>query len=328
MVVLVTLLKLMVEILLNNTLIPDFAMTHPIIIHKLKHNFGKHLVYDDLSMQFESGKIYGILGKNGVGKTTLIKILMGFLKPLSGECLIFGDPAYNISPETKSRVGLLFERHLTYDFFSIEQIERFTSRFYPKWNSKIFYDLVDRLHLPKTHIIANMSEGQRSQVVLGLMLAQDADLLILDDYSMGLDAGYRRLFIDYLKEYLKKGKRTVILTSHIIQDMQTFVDEAVFLERGGHILHLPMSDFMENFRQYRIPNTFSSYNIALSTIQEIKKDSIIKNMEIHDEYLDIFSFGSPEVVKEILQKHKVDIQELQPISMNLEDSFIGYTGRY
>jgi len=300
----------------------------PVLIDKLKHNFGKHLVYDSLSMQFESGKIYGILGKNGVGKTTLIKILMGFLKPASGECRIFGDPAHSLSPETKSRVGLLFERHLAYDFFSIEQIERFTSRFYPKWNRDIYYDLVDRLHLPKTHTIAHMSEGQRSQVVLGLMLAQDADLLILDDYSMGLDAGYRRLFIDYLKEYLKKGTRTVILTSHIIQDMETFVDEVVFLEKGGHILRLPMTDFMQTFRQYRVPNTFASFELAQNALQHITRDSIIKNIEIHEKYLDIFSFASPATVVEVLEKHSIQSQELQTLCMNLEDSFIGYTGRY
>ena len=156
----------------------------PVCVDHLRHAYGKHKVYEDLSLSFEMGKIYGLLGKNGVGKTTLIKIIMGFLKPLGGSCRIFGDPAHAIRPATRERVGLLFERHLAYDFFTIAQVERFMAAFYPRWKAERYHALVDVLGLPSTHRIAHMSEGQRSQVVLGLMLAQDPDLLVLDDYLM------------------------------------------------------------------------------------------------------------------------------------------------
>ena len=109
----------------------------PVVIDNLRHNYGEHIVYKGLSLDFEPGKIYGLLGKNGVGKTTLIKILMGFLRPSGGSCTLFGDPAHDIRPETRARVGLLFERHLAYDFFSIEQIEKFYTHFYPNWNRDI-----------------------------------------------------------------------------------------------------------------------------------------------------------------------------------------------
>ena len=104
----------------------------PVCVDHLRHAYGKHKVYEDLSLSFEMGKIYGLLGKNGVGKTTLIKIIMGFLKPLGGSCRIFGDPAHAIRPATRERVGLLFERHLAYDFFTIAQVERFMAAFYPR----------------------------------------------------------------------------------------------------------------------------------------------------------------------------------------------------
>ena len=217
----------------------------PVCVDHLRHAYGKHKVYEDLSLSFEMGKIYGLLGKNGVGKTTLIKIIMGFLKPLGGSCRIFGDPAHAIRPATRERVGLLFERHLAYDFFIIAQVERFMAAFYPRWKAERYHAVVDVLGLPSTHRIAHMSEGQRSQVVLGLMLAQDPDLLVLDDYSLGLDAGYRRLFVDCLCEFLRDGRHTVILTSHVIQDMDRFVDEAIFLRRacstGTFLTPLPVT---------------------------------------------------------------------------------------
>ena len=296
-------------------------MNRPIVIENLHHSYGAHSIYKGLSMSFEAGKIYGLLGKNGVGKTTLIKILMGFLRPTGGKCMIFGDPAHDIRPETRARVGLLFERHLAYDFFSIAQIERFYSGFYPRWRKEVYYGMVDRLHLPETHLISRMSEGQRSQVVLGLLLAQDPELLILDDYSMGLDAGYRRLFVDYIAEYFKDGRHTVILTSHVIQDMESFVDEIVFLERGGGSLRTSMNDFTDRFRLYRLPRSADSASSPRAA-------GDIKNVEDHPGYWDIFSFSAEEKVVAELRRQGIAAEGIRRESMNLEDAFVGYTGRY
>lgn len=306
---------------------------HPISVEHLSHAYGKHLVYDDLSLTFEAGKIYGLLGKNGVGKTTLIKILMGFLRPLSGNCRIFGDPAYAIRPETKERVGLLFERHLAYDFFSISQVERFMAQFYPRWKPERFYGLVDVLGLPHQHKIAHMSEGQRSQVVLGLLLAQDPELLILDDYSMGLDAGYRRLFVDYLRENLKDGRHTVVLTSHVIQDMDSFVDEAVFLRRGGDALMTSLSEFRERFSCYRLDA--ANAGAAGTVFREMAMGKrplpgrILVNVEAHAGFYELFSFRPAQEVAEELARFSLFLpsEALKEIPMSLEDAFVGYTGR-
>jgi len=296
-------------------------MSFPVVIDNLTHRYGKRIIYQNLSLSLEAGKVYGLLGKNGVGKTTLIKILMGFLKPVSGHCQILGDPANHLSPQTRSKVGLLFERHLAYDFFTIEQIEKFYAGFYPSWRPELFWNMVKRLGLPDNHRISNMSEGQRSQVVLGLTIAQDPELLILDDYSMGLDAGYRRLFIDYLYDHLKDGRHTVILTSHVIQDMENFVDEIIFLERGGHMLRTSMNDFIENFCLYRLAKNSRTENSPA-------KDHIIKNVEEHPAHWDIFSFAGKDDVAQSLLSQGCHMESLEKVPMSLEDAFVGYTGRY
>ena len=296
-------------------------MSFPVVIENLTHRYGRRVIYQNLSLSLEGGRIYGLLGKNGVGKTTLIKILMGFLKPVSGRCQILGDPANHLSPRTRAKVGLLFERHLAYDFFTIEQIEKFYSGFYPAWQPSLFWNMVDRLGLPPNHRVADMSEGQRSQVVLGLTIAQGPELLILDDYSMGLDAGYRRLFIDYLSDHLKDGRHTVILTSHVIQDMDNFVDEIIFLERGGHLLRTSMSDFLTSFHSYRLPKTQADGRAPA-------KDEIIKNVEQHPAHWDVFSFSDRDRVAQTLRSQGFQIDRLEESPMSLEDAFVGYTGRY
>ena len=186
----------------------------------LTHYYGSRKIYEDLNFEVPKGRILGLLGKNGTGKTTTINILMGYLKPRSGECRIFGEDIQRMQPVTRERIALLIENHVQYTFMNIEQIERFYSAFYPKWNKEAYYELMRKLKVAPKQKISRMSCGQRSQVALGLILAQNADLLVLDDFSIGLDPGYRRLFTEYLREYAKAEEKTIFLTSHIIQDME------------------------------------------------------------------------------------------------------------
>lgn len=107
-------------------------------------------------------------------------------------------------PQTRSRIALLIEGHVQYAFMTIEEIERFYAGFFPQWNKDAYYELMEMLKVAPRQRISSMSCGQRSQVALGLILAQNADLLILDDFSMGLDPGYRRLFVEYLRKVTTK----------------------------------------------------------------------------------------------------------------------------
>ena len=166
----------------------------------LTHRYGRRTIYEDLSFDVPQGRILGLLGKNGTGKTTTINILRGYLEPQAGECRIFGENIRTMSPLTRRRIGLLIEGHVQYQFMTIRQIERFYAAFYPAWNRDAYYALMEKLQVAPGQRIARMSCGQRSQVALGLILAQNPELLILDDFSLGLDPGYRRLFSDYLRD--------------------------------------------------------------------------------------------------------------------------------
>ena len=111
----------------------------------LTHYYGSRKIYEDLNFEVPKGRILGLLGKNGTGKTTTINILMGYLKPRSGECRIFGEDIQRMQPVTRERIALLIENHVQYTFMNIEQIERFYSAFYPKWNKEAYYELMRKL---------------------------------------------------------------------------------------------------------------------------------------------------------------------------------------
>lgn len=223
-------------------------MNEPVIqCEHLTHYYGKRMIYQDLSFEVKEGSIVGLLGKNGTGKTTTINILMGYLRPKAGRCTIFGEDVQHITPATRARIALLLEGHVQYSYMTISQIEKFYSAFYPKWNAEAYYALMDKLQVAPGQRISRMSNGQRSQVALGLILAQNADLLVLDDYTLGLDPGYRRLFTEYLRDYVKAEGKTVFVTSHIIQDMEKLVDECIIMDYGKILLHKSLQEIMDSF---------------------------------------------------------------------------------
>ena len=293
--------------------------TCAIEVRNLRHAYGSRTIYDNLNFSVPKGRVVALLGKNGVGKTTLIKILMGFLRPVGGSCHVLGQPSHSLDADLRSRIGLLFEGHLAYEFMTIEQIEQFYAPFYARWRKDLYYDLIDRLHLPKTHLIGNMSCGQRSQVVLGLIFAQDPELMILDDYSMGLDAGYRRLFLDFLDQFLSEGNKTVFVTSHVVQDMEELVDDVIFLERGGAALQMRLADFRREFRCYPI----AQQNGAMP-----EKDAIIRNVDAIGKVPKLFSFEPEAQMQAHLDESWPGVRVDAPQPMSLEDAFIGLTGKY
>ncbi len=284
----------------------------------LTHYYGKRLIYEDLSFTVPQGRILGLLGKNGTGKTTTINLLSGFLKPHSGECRIFGQDVQQMEPALRRNIGLLIEGHVQYTFMDIRQIERFYARFYPNWKSKIYYELMDLLQVAPKQRISRMSCGQRSQVALGLLMAQDPELLILDDFSLGLDPGYRRLFIDYLRDFVKSKGKTVFLTSHIIQDMERLIDDCIIMDYGHILLQKPVSYLLENYYQYN----FTLSQPCRLDIPEFYHPNILHN------HVETGGFLPPEAAEGILQAHGVDYSDFSARHVPLEDIFIGLTGKY
>ncbi len=287
----------------------------------LTHYYGKRLIYENMSFNIKKGSIFGLLGKNGTGKTTTINILNGYLKPKSGQCLIFGEDSQHLTPQTKARIGFLMEGHIQYDYMNIAQIEKFYSAFFPDWRKDAYYELMKKLEVLPEQKLSTMSCGQRSQVALGLILAQNPDLMVLDDYSMGLDAGYRRLFLDYLSDYAKAENKTVFITSHIIQDLENFVEDIVILDYRSVLLSSSVDDFRKGFHQYVFP-------LDTANPPQFEKDEVITNFELYKNKVILFSFKSQKAIEDYLNKRKIPFSDLEEVPMSLEDAFIGLTGKY
>lgn len=296
-------------------------MEHIIECNNLTHYYGKRLIYENLSFTVPKGRILGLLGKNGTGKTTTINILSGYLKPRSGECRIFGQEIQTMTPALRRNIGLLIEGHVQYQFMTINEIEKFYAAFYPgQWKKEAYYELMNKLKVATGQRISRMSCGQRSQVALGLILAQNPELLVLDDFSLGLDPGYRRLFVDYLRDYARSEGKTVFLTSHIIQDMERLVDDCIIMDYGSILTQRPVAELLAEVRRYgfTVPEGYE-----IPDAKEFYHPSVIRNRA------ELFSFLPPAEVERTLRRLQVPYGEFTSEQVtSLEDAFIGLTGKY
>ena len=261
----------------------------------LTHYYGSRKIYEDLNFEVPKGRILGLLGKNGTGKTTTINILMGYLKPRSGECRIFGEDIQRMQPVTRERIALLIENHVQYTFMNIEQIERFYSAFYPKWNKEAYYELMRKLKVAPKQKISRMSCGQRSH------------------------PGYRRLFTEYLREYAKAEEKTIFLTSHIIQDMERLVDDCIIMDYGRILIQKPVKELLD---------TFTRYTFKTSSPDKLPHDPSLYSTAAIRDSAETYSFENEERIKQILQEQSIPYTDFKSEKMNLEDVFIGLTGKY
>lgn len=285
----------------------------------LTHYYGKRLIYKDLSFAVPRGRILGLLGKNGTGKTTTINILSGYLQPRSGECFMFGENVRTMNPEVRKKIAILIEGHIQYQFMNIEQIEKFYSQFYSNWNRDAYYGLMSKLKVAPKQMISRMSCGQRSQVALGLIMAQNPDLLILDDFSLGLDPGYRCLFVDYLRDYAHAEDKTVFLTSHIIQDMERLIDDCMIMDYGKILIQKPVDELLSTARRYTF-NVPQGFELA-STPEFYHPLEIRGTMET-------LSFLKEEELRSRFDALGVPYSNLKSSTVDLEEAFIGLSGKY
>ena len=291
----------------------------------LTHYYGARMIYQGLNFTVAPGSVLGLLGKNGTGKTTTINILNGYLKPSAGSCKLFGHDVQSLPGAIRQRVALLLEGHVQYPFMTVEQVERYLAPFYPRWDRAVYYELVSRLRIAPRQRIGSMSCGQRSQVALGLILAQNADLLILDDFTLGLDPGYRRLFVEYLQEYVVAEGKTVFVTSHIIQDLERFIKECIILDYGRILLQCPVERIM---RECRI------YDYTGDQLEQVERllgaqAEAIYHPERHRGSLRFASLQAESAVRGLLEGAGVGSEALSVRRPDdLEDAFVALTGEY
>lgn len=195
------------------------------------------LALDDVSFDLEGGKIYGLLGRNGAGKSTLLAIMAAFRKPTSGEVLVNGQPVWE-NPDITRQICLIRERADTVEGSEpVKAALSFAAAMRPNWDDDYAWQLVEKFEIPERDKIDHLSRGKRAALSIVLGLASRAPVTIFDEPYVGMDAPSRYLFYEELLNDFMAHPRTVIVSTHLIEEIASLFEEILIIDRGKLLLH-------------------------------------------------------------------------------------------
>jgi ABC-2 type transport system ATP-binding protein len=209
--------------------------------------FGVAMAVDRLSLAVPEGAVFGLLGPNGAGKTSTIRMLMGHLRPTSGSVETLGGDPWEHSEATRRRIAYVSENMELPAWMTPRTATRFCERLYPSWDYPLAETLCDTFALDRSKRFSELSKGQRRSLCILLGLCQKADLLVLDEPAAGLDVLARRDFLDRVLEVACSGGRTVVLSSHILSDLERVVDRLAILSHGMLKLEGELEELKQKF---------------------------------------------------------------------------------
>jgi ABC-2 type transport system ATP-binding protein len=214
-------------------------------------NLTKH--YEDFSLRSVSlavrrGSIAGFFGPNGAGKSTLVKLLAHQAPSHMGTVRVFGLSYEDGEREIKNRIGYVPQEPVFYPDKSVQWTARFAAPYFARWDGGSFYGLLDQFKVNPLKKVKHLSGGQKKLLSIAFALSHDAELLILDEPTAGLDVVYRRALLDRLRAFVADGEKTVIVASHITDGLDEISEDVSFLTDGRIVLHEDKDDLLSRWK--------------------------------------------------------------------------------
>jgi ABC-2 type transport system ATP-binding protein len=231
-------------------------LTEPVInVSELTRRFGAKTALDSVSVSMPRGAVYGLVGANGAGKTTLIKHILGLLRAESGSVRVFGlDPVAD-PVAVLSHIGYLSEENDLPGWMSVDELIRYSRAFYPAWDDEYAEGLRQRFALDPAAKIKTLSKGQKARMGLLIALAYRPDLLVLDEPSSGLDPIVRRDILGAIIRTIAHEGRTVLFSSHLLEEVEQVADHVTMINRGKIVLSAALGAIREMHRvDGRVPS--------------------------------------------------------------------------
>jgi ABC-2 type transport system ATP-binding protein len=291
-------------------------MSDPVIsVQHVCRRFGKTPAVDDVSLDVAGGSIFGLLGTNGAGKTTLIRLLLGHLYPDSGQILVFGQNPRRHHAETLRRVAYVSDRMQLPARMCLQDVLQLNEKFFPRWNKEFAAQTAKHFGIDMKATFSRLSLGQKRGAVLVQAVSQGADLLILDEPLSGLDAINRRKCLDLLLATSVEQGQTVIISSHLLNDVERIVDTIAVLNRGKLVTSGNLEELKMRLRRIRIDGDFPPAGLD-QTLTEFRVLKQSKCNDVTDLVVDGFNDRSQQWLADAFGS-RVRVEHL-----NLEDIFV------
>ena len=232
-----------------------------ICTESLSVRYGRRVAVDSVSIDVAPGSVYALLGRNGAGKSSLVRCIVGQQKPSTGRAELFGEDVWTNRAKLMERTGVVPEEADAPPEMTVAQIARFCGRVYSRWNDATAAERLARFGIDPDAKFGTLSKGQKKQVMLAMALAMSPELLVLDDPTLGLDVVARKsLFDEVIAELADRGT-TVFITTHDLGGVEALADRVAILKDGKLVLDEEMDSLKSRYRRVR----FASGAVALAS---------------------------------------------------------------
>lgn len=296
---------------------PDRAGANILSLQDVSKSFGNLRVLDGLSLAVQPGEVFGFLGRNGAGKSTAIRILMGIMSSDAGQVEVFGRPLRADVIGIRQRIGYVAQDQNMYPWMTPRVLSRFVRGFYPRWDERRFQQLVNDFELPVKRRIGTFSGGMKAKLALSLALSTRPELLILDEPTAGMDPVARREFLDLVREQATQDGATTFFSTHLIDEIEAVADRIGIVESGRTIYDGTLDP---------LRNSIGTWSIAIgdyvpgSLPGEFARQRlrVLKEGERQGRWITTLQFS-----EEVLASHEIMLETgWRHESMSLEDVFI------
>lgn len=202
---------------------------------------------NNVSFSLPAGCIMGFVGENGAGKSTTLKAILDLIKLDSGEITIWGTDHNKLTNLQKEDIGVVFDECLVHEQLRIKDINTVFSSIYTKWNTDTFFSYTKRFNLPDDKKVKDYSRGMKMKLSLSIALAHDPKLLILDEATSGLDPVVRDEILDIFLDFIQDEEHSVLISSHIISDLEKIADYITMIHRGSVIIQDTKDELLEHY---------------------------------------------------------------------------------
>lgn len=211
----------------------------------------KDFTLDDVSFDVPAGCVVGFIGENGAGKSTALKSILGLVNPDGGEIEVFGKSAGSLGREEKNAIGAMLGETCLPENLTLKDVNEVMRLIFAKWNEENFFAYAQRFSLPEGKKIREFSRGMRQKAAIAVALSHGAELLILDEPTSGLDPVARDEILDILYDFMQKESRSVLISSHIVTDLEKLCDYVVFIHKGKIVFSEEKDVLSEKYALFR-----------------------------------------------------------------------------